>query len=292
MSLVLSGTNGLSDVDGTAATPAIRGTDTNTGIFFPAADTIAFSEGGVESMRIDSSGNVGIGISANSSSKFQVKAATNSNFAVWDSSGTPMILGLTDAGASQSLRIAGNPLTFTGNGGGGAEAMRIDSSGNMFIGTTSGSAKLNVAGDVDLRSTSNFIYTNNIGAVSSSASILVRNSTQGVQLVANATAWTSASDERLKTNLSPITNAVSKVASLRPVTGRYNNDEETVSRAFVIAQEVQQVFPEAVSEIEQDGEKYLGLQYTDLIPLLTAAIQEQQALITTLTDRITALEAK
>jgi hypothetical protein len=58
MSLVLSGTNGLSDVDGTAATPAIRGTDTNTGIFFPAADTIAFSEGGVESMRIDSSGNL------------------------------------------------------------------------------------------------------------------------------------------------------------------------------------------------------------------------------------------
>ena len=44
---------------GSAATPAITTTgDTNTGIFFPAADTIAFAEGGVESMRIDSSGNV------------------------------------------------------------------------------------------------------------------------------------------------------------------------------------------------------------------------------------------
>jgi hypothetical protein len=64
MSLILSGTDGLSDVDGSAATPAIRGTDTNTGIFFPAADTIAFSEGGVESMRINSSGNVGIGTSS------------------------------------------------------------------------------------------------------------------------------------------------------------------------------------------------------------------------------------
>jgi hypothetical protein len=61
MSLILSGTDGLSDVDGSAATPAIRGTDANTGMFFPAADTIAFSEGGVESMRIDSSGFVGIG---------------------------------------------------------------------------------------------------------------------------------------------------------------------------------------------------------------------------------------
>jgi hypothetical protein len=64
MSLILSGTDGLSDVDGTAGTPAIRGTDANTGIFFPAADTIAFSEGGVEAMRIDSSGNVGIGTSS------------------------------------------------------------------------------------------------------------------------------------------------------------------------------------------------------------------------------------
>ena len=64
MTLILSGTDGLSDVDGSAATPAIRGTDANTGIFFPAADTIAFSEGGAEVMRIDSSGNVGIGTSS------------------------------------------------------------------------------------------------------------------------------------------------------------------------------------------------------------------------------------
>jgi hypothetical protein len=58
MSLILDGSNGLSDVDGSAATPAIRGTDTNTGIFFPAADTIAFSEGGTEVARFNSSGNL------------------------------------------------------------------------------------------------------------------------------------------------------------------------------------------------------------------------------------------
>jgi hypothetical protein len=47
---------------GTVSAPAITTTgDTNTGIFFPAADTIAFTEGGVEAMRIDSSANVGIG---------------------------------------------------------------------------------------------------------------------------------------------------------------------------------------------------------------------------------------
>ena len=64
MSLILSGTDGLSDVDGTAATPAIRGTDANTGIFFPAADTIAFSEGGAEVIRIDASGRLLIGNTA------------------------------------------------------------------------------------------------------------------------------------------------------------------------------------------------------------------------------------
>ena len=57
MSLILSGTDGLSDVDGSASTPAIRGTDANTGIYFPAADTIGFSEGGVQVGEFDSSAN-------------------------------------------------------------------------------------------------------------------------------------------------------------------------------------------------------------------------------------------
>jgi hypothetical protein len=60
MSLILDGTNGVSDIDGTAATPAIRGTDTNTGIFF-GSDIIGFSEGGVEVGRFDANGRLGIG---------------------------------------------------------------------------------------------------------------------------------------------------------------------------------------------------------------------------------------
>jgi hypothetical protein len=61
MSLILNGTDGLSDVDGSASTPAIRGTDANTGIFFPAADTIAFSEGGAEVGRFDANGSLLVG---------------------------------------------------------------------------------------------------------------------------------------------------------------------------------------------------------------------------------------
>lgn len=58
MTVTINGTTGVAGVDGTAATPAIQGNDTNTGIFFPAADTIAFAEGGVEVMRIDSAGRL------------------------------------------------------------------------------------------------------------------------------------------------------------------------------------------------------------------------------------------
>jgi hypothetical protein len=76
MSLILDGTNGVSDIDGTAATPAIRGTDTNTGIFFPAVDTIAFAEGGVESMRIDSSGNLRLGNTSSGTERFNIDQPT------------------------------------------------------------------------------------------------------------------------------------------------------------------------------------------------------------------------
>ncbi len=74
MSLILSGTNGLSDVDGSAATPAIRGTDTNTGIFFPAADTVGISTGGTERARVDSSGNLGLGVTP--SGNFMLEAGS------------------------------------------------------------------------------------------------------------------------------------------------------------------------------------------------------------------------
>ena len=92
MSLILSGTDGLSDVDGTAATPAIRGADANTGIFF-GTDIIGFSEGGVEAMRIDSSGNLLVGTTTQATGALltvngSIKGTITSSTAVASTSGT------------------------------------------------------------------------------------------------------------------------------------------------------------------------------------------------------------
>jgi hypothetical protein len=75
MTLILSGTNGLSDVDGDASTPAIRGTDANTGMFF-GSDIVGLSTGGTERMRIDSDGDVGIGTTT-PGEKLDVQATTD-----------------------------------------------------------------------------------------------------------------------------------------------------------------------------------------------------------------------
>ena len=106
----------------------------------------------------------------------------------------------------------------------------------------------------------------------------------------------SASDERFKDIIEPINNALTKVNGLRSVIGKYKTDEEGVRRSFLIAQDIQTQFPEALESSDPDK---LGVQYTDVIPLLVASIKELSALVTTqsstiqsLTESIVALENK
>jgi hypothetical protein len=104
-----------------------------------------------------------------------------------------------------------------------------------------------------------------------------------------ATSWTAASDERLKENLVDITDAASKVASLRAVIGNYKSDVEKTRKPFLIAQDVQAVLPEAVSKSTQsidDQTEYLGVAYTEVIPLLVAAIKELKAEVDSLKAQI------
>jgi hypothetical protein len=126
--------------------------------------------------------------------------------------------------------------------------------------------------------------------------LLCRNTSGGVYLNgAGATSWTSASDERLKENFEPITDAVNKVASLRAVVGNYKFDEEKVKKPFLIAQDVQAVLPEAVTSSVQskdDLTEYLGIAYTEVIPLLVAAIKELKTIVDAQAAEIAELKAK
>ena len=136
--LTVTGSATVEFADGSAASPSITNDgDTNTGIFFPAADTIAFSEGGVESMRIDSSGNVGIG-TASPDFQLQVEKTAASTFVsvVSGTSSTAGILfGDTDSANIGRVEYANdvNAMAFHANG---AERARISSSGDLLVGKT------------------------------------------------------------------------------------------------------------------------------------------------------------
>jgi hypothetical protein len=139
MTLILSGTDGLSDVDGSAATPAIRGTDANTGIFF-GADIIGFAEGGAEVARF------------NADAQFVAAAGTAS---------LPVITTTGDVNTGIFFPAA-DTIAFSE---GGAEAMRIDASGNLRLGTTGSSdARLYVRGAGTTSATASFEAANSSGA--------------------------------------------------------------------------------------------------------------------------------
>jgi hypothetical protein len=175
----------------------------------------------------------------------------------------------------------------------------FDNNGKFIIGVSASSAdRLLINGPASFGQASDTnVYVGFLGGnnyLNGSGTIRMQVSSGGVQLTSGATSWASASDERLKDIIEPITGAMAKVNTLRTVMGKYKTDAEGTRRPFLIAQDVIAVLPEAVDSLSDprsgDDTEYMSVRYTDTIPLLVAAIKEQQAIITTLTERITALE--
>ena len=106
---------------------------------------------------------------------------------------------------------------------------------------------------------------------------------------ATATSWTAVSDETRKVIIEPITDAANKVSTLRTVIGRLKTDDETVRRPYLIAQDVQKVLPEV---IDTDVDGNLGVRYSEVIPLLVAAIQELKATVDAQAAEILVLKGK
>jgi hypothetical protein len=275
--------------------------------------------GSTEAMRLDSSGNLGLGVtpSAWGSTYKAVQVGIGSSFTGMTNDvnlnlannarfdGTNWIY-LANSPAERyriwngqhqwfnsASGTAGNTITFT-------QAMTLDASGNLLVGkTTAGTgggngiqiSKTNMTYVCSESSGGNGcyeFYSSNIGAyrfyVTSLGTIFATNTT-----------ITAISDQRLKENVRDLDYGLDKIIALQPrrfdwKEGKGLNKKDDVG---FIAQEFETVFPQSVvgSKAGEDGIEYKALNHSELIPTLVKAIQEQQAMIDELKAKVAALEA-
>jgi len=247
-----------------------------------------------ERMRIDSSGNVGIG-----------GTPTTYPLEVFDTNGNGIAFKDTTnsvtnfVGAYNSVGISGtltnHPYALWTNN---AERMRIDTSGNLLWANTGGVSSsvqgiqfnntthpyIQVSGgsDTAFRYRMEFINGNGtVGTITTSGS---------------ATAYNTSSDYRLKENIVEMNGAIDRVKLLQPKRFNFIADADKTVDGF-LAHEVQDIVPEAIhgvkDEVDEEGNpKYQGIDQSKLVPLLTKAIQEQQVLIEQLQAEVALLKGE
>jgi hypothetical protein len=296
MTITINGTTGIAGVDGSAGTPAVQGADTNTGVFFPAADTIAFAEGGTEVMRIDSSGNLAIGAtSASFGAGSGVELVRSGTATFRATSGSQGVEYRNNAGTAEIDTRGAFPIVLLTNQ---SERARITSGGLFKVGTASiaGNRLVQIAGSSATGYGMEFNYDQ---SADYTAVQFYRNSTVTVSgsitVAASSVAYLTSSDYRLKENVAPMTGALSKVAQLKPVTYTWKIDGSS-GQGFV-AHELQEVVPDCVvgekDAVDANGNpQYQGVDTSFLVATLTAAIQELKAELDSAKARLAALEAK
>ena len=245
--------------------------------------------GVAERMRIDSSGNVGIG-SASPVSQLTLGGTSDLVF-------TQNGYGIAWGGNNGSPRIfgtSGGALTF--KHGGGSEGMRLVNQnggdlnfGSMdtfsFAGTETQINKFQINSGRNTTSARTHIAFGNpngqVGSITTNGS---------------STAFETSSDHRLKQGVEDMTGAIDRVKALAPKRFQFIADADTTVDGF-LAHEAQAVVPEAVSgtkdEVDDDGNPVMqGIDQSKLVPLLTGALREAIAKSETLETEMTALKAR
>ena len=277
-------------------------------------NSMRFTANTAEAFRVHSSGAISVG-SAEVYGKFNVEGSINFNGNIRpnaNSSGGSASAPTICVGYDNDTGFfhpAGNTLGMTT---GGSERVRIDSSGGVGIGTTTPQAKLHLANSnsnpvsIALQNTTRYykieVNSGNLQFFDISAyAERMRISSNGSIGAPNGTNIYNASDERLKQNISTLSNGIDVINALNPVqfnwVDNFEESENDKNLYGFIAQEVQDVFPDAVESfgnaVEIDDtviENPLTVRDKFFVPVLVKAIQEQQTLIESLTARITTLE--
>ena len=250
---------------------------------------------GIDNVTVDSSGNVGIGTT--SPSTFS-PSATYANVQSITKTDQALTIGSyyqagVDAYSFIKSSQVGSPSTAIDLRffGGTSERMRIDSSGNLLVGTTSNPTSNRVNISFDNSTVGGMRFSHASSSYNQSAIEFYNAASSRVGYIysnASSTTYSTSSDYRLKENVTDITGATERLKQLNPVRFNFIVDADTTVDGF-LAHEVQDVVPEAITgthnEVDADGNPvYQGIDQSKLVPLLVATIQELEA-------RIAALEA-
>jgi len=179
------------------------------------------------------------------------------------------------------------------------ERMRITSGGQVLINRTSVVSGFNSTLSLDYTTGTQYGFTLRNTAASTFGAIVFVNSSNSlvgeISVSTTATAYNTSSDYRLKENVTPVPDGITRLQQLKPSRFNFISDPDKTVDGF-IAHEAQAVVPECVTgekdAVDDDGNpKYQGIDQSKLVPLLTAALQEAIAKIEALETRLSALEA-
>jgi hypothetical protein len=252
----------------------------------------------VQRVVVDASGNVGIGTASpftfGTYKSLDIRGA-GGGWLNMGTTGTSSFYLFTDGTNSGVVAQTNGYLGFSTNN---TERMRIDASGNLLVGKTStGSVGgLDFIPNVSGLGFGRIFLNSGYGAAANSVVFAYNNTTVGfIQQTTTATIYNTSSDYRLKEDIKPMENALSKVSALKPCTYKWKVDGSE-GEGFV-AHELAEVCPLAVSgekdAVNEDGSiKSQGIDPSKLVGLLTAAIQELKTELDEAKAKIAALEAK
>jgi hypothetical protein len=277
-------------------------------MYFPTSTTLGFSTAGTQAVYINASQNVGIGTNA-PSAKLVVSnagAAGIEFFTNAPSGGVGTYIQNYNRSGAAYIDTFYYAASHTWRTNASATSMVLDSSGNLLVGTTNSSLTADVGAKLITSTTEPYLAYVINSAGGSNYHLYNTNATNnGFRFyvttnggIANYSANnTNLSDERTKTDIQNAGSYLAKICAIPVRTFKYKDQADDLLNLGVIAQEVESIAPELVDisgfgDTPEDGIPLKSIYQTDLQYALMKCIQEQQALITQLTDRIAALEAR